>query len=419
MISEQEMDMEVGIGGTVANVLVNIENNAPLFTLDLLPDGLLKDYVNFAYPLTEAPMQYHMAVALIIAATLLERNIYLEEGATTYYPNLYILVIGASGITRKSTALNMVYKFLSRIKPELLLGTTMSQEGLLEAFRSNNCKLVVYDELRHLMDNEAKSYGAGLISFFTSVWDNPPMHRVEIKSLQGDQKTILDPTLNIIAASTPDWLKVSENDIRGGFLGRFLPMHSCNETRILAIRPPANEVVKNELLRRFAALGHIKNQYTWQEEAIGPFTKYYKESREEFNRIRNSANIQPFWSRKDTHVRKLAMIFDACSAVPTYHITVKNIEYAIRFMDEVTKFYQLMLDRMTFSRTEEIEQDFLDELNRHGDGVHHSKLMRDLHLNKQEMVTVVESLLEKELIESYAVKTTRKPRTIYKLKRID
>jgi hypothetical protein len=297
----------------------------------------------------------------------------------------------------------------------------MSLEGMLEAFRAKNCKLIVYDELKHLMDNEAKSYGAGLITFFTSIWDSPAIHRVEIRSLAEDEKTIHNPILNIIAASTPDWLQVSEMDIRGGFLGRFLPIQSGNERRRLAIRPPIDKTVQEALLERFVSLTRIKHQYTWHDDAEAPFKKFYNQLHDEADALPNIANIMPFWSRIDTHVRKLAMIFDACSAEPTFQITVQNLEYAIRFMGEVTKFNKMMLDRITFSRSEQIEQRFRDELNGHADGVDHSKLLRDLHLNADEMRRVVESLLEKDRIEVHEIKTAKakKPTKMYRLTRLD
>ena len=194
-----------------------------IITPDLLPEGLLKEYVNFAYPLTEAPMQYHIATGLTMTAALLGRRIFLKEGMTTYYPNLYTLVIGESGITRKSTSMNLCYEFLPKIDPQLMLGTVMSLEGCLESLQIHGRRLVVYDELKQLITNEEKSYGKGLITLFTTLWGCPSSYMVSTKNVKPDKRLIIEPTLSILAATTPDWLELKERDILGGVASHINP----------------------------------------------------------------------------------------------------------------------------------------------------------------------------------------------------
>lgn len=395
------------------------DRELPSFTLDLFPEGLLRDYVEFAYPLTEAPIQYHMAVGLIMVASILGRNVFLEEGAATFYPNLYMLVIGESGITRKSTALRMVNKFIPYINPDLIMGTNLSLEGFIEAFRDHPYRLMIYDEIKHLLVNDSKPYGAGLISAITAVWDNPPFYRIELKSLDHDQKTIQTPTLNFIAASTRDWFNVSESDIRGGFLGRFVPILSGGEDRILAIMPDIDRQAQERLLNRLKDLQFINRQYSWHPDARTVFEEHYRRLRREFKDLDNKVNIQPYWSRIDTNLRKLSMIFDVCSPDPAFQITLNNLQYAIRFMDNVTKYYRLMLESLTFSKMERKEQDFLNKLEASGGSCDHSKIMKDIHLDADMMKKVVASLLEKDLIKASSIPSGKKGKTIYSLKKED
>ena len=98
----------------------SVKPQGHILTLEHLPEGWLKEYVRFALPLTEANVQYHLATALAIVATVLGRKVCLCAGASTYYPNLYIVVLGASGITRKSTAINLYEWFLPAINPHYM-----------------------------------------------------------------------------------------------------------------------------------------------------------------------------------------------------------------------------------------------------------------------------------------------------------
>lgn len=391
------------------------------FSIDYLPEGFLKDYVTFAEPLTEAPIQYHIATALAMVSTVLGRNVYLSEGATDYYPNLYILVIGESGITRKSTAIGLLYKFLPKLNPDYILGATMSPEALLEAFKRSYCHIILYDELKYLIVNEEKSYGKGLIALFTSLWANPPTYRVDTKNIKIDERIIENPTLNILAASTPDWLQVKEADILGGSMGRFLPICSSNTTKRLAIRPEMDEVVLNTLFNKLKIIQGLNGKYIWQDEAQETFKGLYNEIYDDFQKEPNKALIQPYWARIDTHIRKLAIIFDACSLEPTFNITKDNLMRAWGIMELITGYYKEMLGGITYSVIGKKEKQLLDMVEESGlEGLEHSVALQHLHgVDAKTMRGLVETLLEKELIILREVKKSRKTSKVYYVKRVE
>lgn len=394
-----------------------------LITLDYLPEGFLKDYVRFVSPLTEAPIQYHIATALALAGTVLGRNVFLHEGATTYYPNLYLLIVGESGLTRKSTALNLVYEFLPVIDSNYILGATMSVEALLDNLRIKNCRIIIYDELKQLIVNEEKSYGKGIVPFFTSIWSNPPMYRVDTKNIEYDKRIIEKPTLNILAASTPDWLQLKEADVLGGFLGRFLPICSSNEKKRIAIRERIDSSSHNRIIEALRRISSIKGEYAWSQEARGIFAGVngskglYDEIRDDFDQEQNKAMLQPYWSRIDTHLRKLAIIFDACSNAPTFTITKTNLMRAYCLMGFITDYYRDLLSRLNFSWEGKKEMQIVDKLKASPKGeMQHSDLMRDLNIDSANMKKLISTLEEKELIESFEVKGVKKPKKFYRLK---
>ena len=397
---------------------IPIEEINRFLTIEDIPDGWLKDYVSFAYPLTEAPLQYHIATGLAIAATALGRNVHLEEGANTFYPNLYIVVIGESGITRKSTAINLSFKFLNKLEPSLVLGSTMSTEALLESFQKTYCHCLIYDELRMITDNEDKSYGKGLITLLTSLWSCPDTWRVELKSIREEKRTLNSPTPNILCATTPDWIQLKEADVLGGFLGRFLPIYTDGKgRRLLPRRAPMDALKFEGLLIRLKEMRNKGNViYEWNEEAGKIFDGLYGDWDKNFKKEKNMAQLQPYWSRVDTHIRKLAMIFDICSEKPTYTITKDNLLRANLFMEVITEYYRQMLGKLTYSRDDKKEQQITDLIKKaHPKGVKHADIMRNLHLKAKEMESLMNTLQEKEIIELKEEQLTRKKGKVYYL----
>ena len=62
---------------------------------------------------TESPISYHTWCGLSVIAGALQRKVYLQWGlAETIYPNLYVVLIGTSGRTRKGTAIGIAKSML-------------------------------------------------------------------------------------------------------------------------------------------------------------------------------------------------------------------------------------------------------------------------------------------------------------------
>ena len=395
----------------------------PILTIDHFPDGWLKEYAQFALPLTEASLQYHLATALTTISTVIGRKAYLCAGATTYYPNLFIAILGPSGITRKSTAIGLSEWFLSAINPEYILsGNQMSLEAFLDAFRTSPTHIIIYDELRNLVINANKPYGRGLIPTITSLWSCPSSFRIDIKKLPPDQRMIIEPTLNILAATTMSWLNLQEDDVHGGFFGRFLFFYAdSSEEKRLPIRPDANKEQKDRLIAWLLAIYQRPGtQYKWQPEAQEYFIGVYNDLRDAFDGEPHKLYIGPYWSRIDAHIIKLAMIFDAASYAPMFTITLDNLKRAKAIMDIITGYYRTMLNKATFSKTEKKERQILDILEKAcPEWVSHSVVMHDLHLDCTGMKQAMGSLEEKERIEIGEVRTpgAKKKAKQYRLKR--
>ena len=66
--------------------------------------GLFKDYLELVGSCTEAPSPYHWVTFLTMTGLLLGRNVFMRQPYPVY-PNFYSLLIGRTGLGRKSTAM--------------------------------------------------------------------------------------------------------------------------------------------------------------------------------------------------------------------------------------------------------------------------------------------------------------------------
>ncbi len=91
--------------------LIKLDKQKENFT-KIPKDDFVQMYCDeYAGEVTDAPRKYHEIIALGVIATIVNRNVYLEGGVNSLYPNLWIVIIGKSTIMRKTASLNLGSQF--------------------------------------------------------------------------------------------------------------------------------------------------------------------------------------------------------------------------------------------------------------------------------------------------------------------
>jgi hypothetical protein len=84
---------------------------------------LFKSYRDLVEPCTEAPAAYHWVTFLTMTGLLLGRKLSISH-SLPLYPNFYSLLIGTTGLNRKSTALNFGRReLLKKIENDIVVVT--------------------------------------------------------------------------------------------------------------------------------------------------------------------------------------------------------------------------------------------------------------------------------------------------------
>jgi hypothetical protein len=75
----------------------------------------LESYLDYTEN-SESPISYHTWCGLSVIAGALQRKVYLRWGlGRVIYPNVYAVLVGASGRTRKGVAIGIAKDFLKNI----------------------------------------------------------------------------------------------------------------------------------------------------------------------------------------------------------------------------------------------------------------------------------------------------------------
>ena len=385
------------------------------FPKDLIPDGFIKEYVDYAEPLSEAPIQFHMANAFVIIAASCKRNIYLPFGAMNIYPNIYVLVIGKSGITRKTTAMYLAQHILNRVDSNSIFTSTMSLEGFYQELLQYPNKVCFYSEFKAFIENCSKKYGQGLVTEFTRLWDCPDSFRINLKNLE-EKNIVTNPSLSFISSTTFDWLHLSEVDITGGFFGRFLPIVASDKReKYIAIPPKRDEAKISGLIDWVHKISESKGEFSINTEAEDMIKKIYVEVWEDLDRLPNNNLFHSFWSRIQTNMLKLAMIRNISKKEPTLILDKDSIVWSHAVMkNHIVEYYRYIMGKVAFTEGMKLENKILEKLDEvKGKGISRSELLRYAKTDSKRFNDAVNTLIDKELTTERKDKAGTKPKTTY------
>jgi len=244
-------------GRTDTLALKEDQNRNPLAIEDLLPDrGFIRDYMRFVSPLTEAPRIYHLFNSLVILSIVLNKKVYIQFGDTRLSPNVWVILIGPSSYSHKSTAISYAVNLIRELDAELILPSDFSTEALIETLHQNPVGLLVSPEFQSILGVMDRSYMVGAKAILTELFDCPDSYSRRLKS---GTMVVERPFISWLAGTTPDLLTSStkNRDLQSGFLARFtyVPMGDKEADNIM---PPESDVVqKSKLISQLKDLAAI------------------------------------------------------------------------------------------------------------------------------------------------------------------
>ena len=187
------------------------------------PD-FIKSFLHFSSSVP-APGKFLKWAALSIVAGALERKVWIRNAGYLLHPNLYIMLVGDPGISRKSTSSQTAMKILRKVPDMYFLSTQVTSASMILAMRESGLNRYVklnglsyYNSSSFLYSSEAavtlKEIQGSIIELLTDFYDCQPNGWNTGEETPWEKRTksdgpirIFNPCLNMLACSTPNYLK--------------------------------------------------------------------------------------------------------------------------------------------------------------------------------------------------------------------
>jgi hypothetical protein len=190
-------------------------------------DGLIRRYIDFIYPVTDAPEEFHVLSLLTVLGAVTRDRVRFTLGGMPHYLNLYTLFLAESG-QRKTTAINNAVELLNiaavhdRTLDNLMLPTEWSTEALVDAFERRRTGLFKLTEFAELLALLKSDWAARAKYVLIKAFDGE--HNIRTAYRQGGgEKTIPFALASFLGAAVPEYLsgRMQEMDAVSGLFARF------------------------------------------------------------------------------------------------------------------------------------------------------------------------------------------------------
>lgn len=277
----------------------------------LLPSWL-KAYLVYTHA-SESPEEYHLWVGLSTIAGAIRRKAFFSMGYFLLYPNLYTVLVGPPGRCKKSTAMAIGRRMLNRVEGINFTTDSVTREALIlhlsQSHADGHSSMTAFSsEFASLLT----SSGMDQVVFLTDIYECPP--EWTHKSKMGGTQKIKAPYLNLLGATTPDWIARSLplDTVGIGLTSRIIFVYQDTPRR----RPAFPHLTKEQreleelLVHDLQKISTISGEFVLEPSAKQHYEGWY-ESRIENTNPTGDSRLAGYFERKPMHLLKIAMLVAA------------------------------------------------------------------------------------------------------------
>lgn len=275
---------------------------------------------------SEAPTEFHFWTGVSVLAGALRRQVWIEQRYFQWTPNFYIVLVGPPGIVTKSTSMRIGLKLLRELDGIHMGPQSMTWQGLATALEEAADLVPFGDEYLQMscitcdvseLGTFLRPEDSRMMDVLVDLWDGqltPWLHK--LRTTEGI--TIQNPWINIVACTTPAWLRrnIPEEMIGGGLISRVVFVYGDKKRHLVPypadlIEDEAFTERESQLIEDLQEIGSLKGAYVLSSEAKAWGGAWYEKHWTQRPEHMASERFEGYIGRKQTHMHKLAMVLAA------------------------------------------------------------------------------------------------------------
>lgn len=292
----------------------------------------LKDWLESYLEYTEnseSPISYHTWCGLSVIAGALQRKVYLKWGlGRVIYPNLYAVLVGASGRTRKGVAIGIAKDFLKNLPSITVVPESSSgRQAMILAMKralSNfsdptDNKIKFHSSVTAFSEELSVFLGQGDIAYLSNLTDwYDSKDDWEYETVGRGKDTLQGLCLNLMGGTAPDWIQsmIPQEALGGGFTSRIIFIVEEVKRKIIPkyVVTPEEERLKELLQVDIERISQLAGEITFTPDAEQLYIDWYIEQDTALSAgkpVITDPRFAGYCERRATHIQKLMIL---CSA---------------------------------------------------------------------------------------------------------
>ena len=332
---------------------------------------------------SESPTRFHFWTGVATVAGALRRRVWIDMKIFQWTPNFFIILVGPPGTAKKSTTIRQGLYLLQHIKGIRFGPQSLTWQALLDALAEAqegvelpgyakpeimSCLTVGVSELGNFLRPDNREF----VDFLIEMWDGQK-GTFSRRTIMRGQQEILHPWLNLIACTTPAWLKDNFPDVMigGGLTSRIVFVYGDRKSQLVAypgLEVPGPDYDREEalLIRDLQLISMLKGRYDLTPDAVKWGEQWYERHHTEARPPHlDGDRFAGYLDRKQTHIHKLAIVLSAAQR-DDLQITADDLFEAHTHITNLETDMVNVFASIGISPTAKINSELLIRMRKHG-----------------------------------------------------